>query len=186
MVVTMEIIWQTAIHTPWWVYLLFAYLIKVGIQASKMRVVSLKKLFIIPAIFTFMSVHTLIASFNVSAFTISAWSGAILIGMMLGWLQIYRFRLKVDTQHTLIQVPGTWSTLIIIIIIVTTKYYFGYELAVDPKLAEQTWFEFSMLGVSGICTGLFIGRLICYIYRLKTSVSIHLTKNRHEKVSTNA
>lgn len=171
----METIWQTAVHTPWWVYLLLLYLISIGIRASKTNIVLLKKLFIIPIIITFMSVHTLIASFAISAFTITTWSGAILIGTILGWLQIYRLTLKVDKQHALIQVPGTWSTMIIIIIIFATKYYFGYELSVDPNLVDQTGFEFSMLTVSGVCSGLFIGRLLCYLYRFQTGSSVDLT-----------
>ncbi len=171
----MEIIWQIIIHTPWWVYLLLIYLIRVGIRASKTRIVTLKKLFIIPLIFTFLSVHTLITSFSLSVFTVTIWVVAILIGAILGWFQIYRYKLKVDRQHLLIQVPGTWSIMILIVIIFATKYYFGYELAVDPKLVEQTGFEFAVLAVSGVCTGLFIGRLVCYLYRLRTAPSIDLT-----------
>lgn len=155
--------------------MLLVYLIKIGIDASKTHVVPLKRLFIIPTIFTFMSVRSLIASFKISAFTITTWSTAILIGTILGWFQIHRLKLKVDNQRALIQVPGTWSTMLIIVIIFATKYYFGYALAVDPKFSEQTSFEISMLAISGICTGLFIGRLMCYIYRLRTKKSTDLT-----------
>jgi len=35
----MREIWQIAIHTPVWVYLLLIYLIIVGVKASKMRVI---------------------------------------------------------------------------------------------------------------------------------------------------
>jgi len=147
-----------------------------GIKASKTRIVSLKKLFIVPAIFGFMSIHTLMTSFQMTVFTVMTWSGAIALGAALGWIQIHRYALKVDKTHYLVQVSGTWSTLIFILIIFATKYYFGYELSVDPKLAEQTLFEFSMLTISGIFTGLFIGRLICYLYRFKTNPSIELLK----------
>ena len=54
----------------------------------------------------------------------------------------------------------------IILIIFFTKYYFGYQIAVDPQLLTNTPFELSMLLVSGITVGLFIGRLIYYSYRL--------------------
>lgn len=172
----MNIIWQTLINTPWWVYLLLAYLIKVGIQASKTRTVELKKLFIIPAVFAFMSIHTLLYSFTIDALTILTWFASILIGMVLGWIQIYRYKLKVDKKNVLIQIPGTWSTLITIMIIFIAKYYFGYELATDPALAQQTMFEMSALLISGVCTGFFIGRLICYLYRFQTSHSVDLAK----------
>ena len=172
----MNSIWQTLINTPWWVYLLLAYLIKVGIQASKTRTVELKKLFIIPTVFTLISIHTLLYSFAIDALTILTWFAAILTGMVLGWIQIYQYKLKIDKKNGLIQIPGTWSTLIIIMIIFITKYYFGYELAIDPALAQQSTFEMSALLISGICTGFFIGRLICYFYRFQTSRSEDLTK----------
>lgn len=171
----METIWQFLINTPWWVYVLFIFLIKIGFQASKSRVVSLKKLFIIPAVFTFMSVHTLLTAVKPDYFAISSWSLAVLVGILLGYWQVYRYNVQVDKKQWLIRLQGTWSTLIVILIIFGTKYYFSYALAVDPQRASQTAFEFSMLAVSGACTGLFIGRLICYLYRMKTNIHIDLT-----------
>lgn len=176
-----ETTYQTLINTPWWVYVLIVFLIKLGINASKTNIVSLKKLFIVPVVFTFMSIHTLLTSFQVNLLTLSTWTGSILIGIFLGWLQIYRYKLRVDKQHFLIEIPGTWSTMIIIIIIFVAKYYFGYQLAVDPHKANQTGFEFSMLAISGTCTGLFIGRFICYIYRLQTTPSINLLEKIGDK-----
>jgi membrane protein CcdC involved in cytochrome C biogenesis len=165
----MESTWQIAIHTPWWVYALFAYLIFVGFKASRTRTVSIKKIFIIPIIFAAMSVHTLMTSFQLDAMTIMVWSAAIFIGMVLGWIQVYQYHLEIDKKNHRIQVPGTWTTLLLILIIFAAKYYFGYELAIDPTLIEQTSFEYSMLGVSGVCTGLFVGRLFCYLYRIYQS-----------------
>ena len=172
----MEFIWQIALNTPWWVYLLLVVLVKIGIRASKTSIVSFKKLFLMPVIFSFMSVHTLMTSFKVDFFAVSVWGIAIFLGVLLGWFQVFRRDLKVDKKHFLFQIPGSWSTLIIIIIIFASKYYFGYELAVDPQLVDSNWFEIAMLAVSGVCTGLFIGRLFCYIYRMLTSTSVDLVK----------
>lgn len=165
----LKTIWEILIHTPWWVYLILAYVLNVGIRASKTRVVALKKLFIVPAIFLFMSIHTLVTSIKIDIFTVTIWSLAILLGTGLGWWQIARYQLQVDKKHGLIRLPGTWSTLLIIAIIFITKYYFGYQQAVNPDFANQASLIYSLLAVSGICTGLFIGRLICYLYRMETN-----------------
>ena len=170
----MEIIKQTIIHTLWWVYLLLAYLIFIGIQASKTRVVSIKKLIIVPIIFTWMSVETLLTAFKVNTLSIGTWSIAILIGITLGWLQIIRHKLIVDKPHWLIKVPGSWLTFILVLIIFASKYYFGYQLAMDPQLESQTGCEVAMLSVSGVVTGLLIGRVIAYFYRLNTEPSVDL------------
>ena len=75
-------------------------------------------------------------------------------------------------MHQLLEVPGTWTTMIFILIIFSAKYYFGYQLSVDPELINQIHFEFLLLGVSGVLTGLFTGHFICYVYRLHMSPSV--------------
>lgn len=167
--------WQAAIHTPWWVYLLFVYLIFIGVRASRTNIISLFRVFIIPIIFTAMSIDTLVSAVKINTFSITTWVIAIVLGMTLGFIQIFRLKLVVDRKHSLIQIPGTWSTMIFILIIFIAKYYFGYELAMDPEAATNTTFEFWMLGISGLFTGMFLGRLECYLYRYFTNESVDLT-----------
>lgn len=84
------IIKQTIIHTPWWAYLLF-----IGIKASKIRVVSI--------IFTWMSVKTLLTALKINTLSVGTWGIAILVGVTLGWLQIIRHKLVVDKPHWLVK-----------------------------------------------------------------------------------
>lgn len=96
-----------------------------------------------------MSFNTLVASFEIHLFEISVCASAVLVGTIIGWVEIYRqYRhIKVDKHEHLIQIAGTWTTFILIFIIFASKYFFGYELSTDPALKNQTWFEFSMLAV---------------------------------------
>lgn len=167
----MEAVWTALTNTPTWVYLLFAFLIWVGIKASKTRVLPIKKLLILPAIFIYMSTHTLLTSFAIHLIDVSIFAATISLGILIGWFEIYRNRaqIKVDKQQHLIQLPGSWMTLVLIIIIFASKYYFGYEMDVDPELLDQRWFEYSMLSASGICTGILIGRALCYFYKYQNS-----------------
>jgi len=100
---------------------------------------------IIPILFSAMSVHTLLTNVNITLFSVSAWSLPILAGSLIGWWMVYQLTLRCDRSHYLIEIPGTWSTLIIILLIFASKYYFGYELSVDPLLAKDTWLEFFLL-----------------------------------------
>ncbi len=152
-------------NTPWWVYVLFIYLVIMGLKATRTRTVALWKLFILPVLFSWMSIHSLISSFPIDAFSVSTWGGAILIGTFFGWLQMHRSKIDINKQKHQITLPGTWWTLILILLIFATKYYFGYQLGVDPTLKYQSHFEFSMLAVSGIITGLFIGRALALLIR---------------------
>jgi hypothetical protein len=174
----MTVIWQAAIHTPWWVYLLFIVLIKIGINASKTRTRPLAKLFILPLVFTFMSIHTLITTVVLDTFNVSTWTIALLAGVSLGFYQVFVYQLQVDKKRLLIKVPGSWSILIWILFIFVSKYYFNYQLAVSPNMALHTGFAFSLLATSGVITGLFIGKLLCYLYRFFTLAQTDLTSRR--------
>lgn len=170
----MNTILNAAVQTPWWVYVLFIVLVNRGIAASRPQVVSLKKLVLLPLIFIVLSIHTMMTSFQVNGFIFSLWVFGIAIGSVVGWSLIKNHHYKVDKKNMLIQLPGSWITLSLILIIFISKYYFSYQLASDPALAHETPFEFSMLTITGICTGLFVGRLICYIQQVLIGKSIDL------------
>lgn len=61
----MGIIWQTIIHTPWWLYLLLVYLIIVGVKASKSRIIPFWKIFVLPIIFLSISIQNVMTIENV-------------------------------------------------------------------------------------------------------------------------
>jgi len=165
-------------QTPWWVYLLFFYLIKLGIGASKTSVVPLKKLVILPLIFTVLSIHTMIVSFQVTAAVVEVWFASILLGTFFGYVLVRNYVFRVDKKKYLIELPGNWITLILVLAIFVSKYYFGYAMSMDPTVVHNTHFEFIMLSVSGIITGLFIGRLICYLNEFRVGKSVELTEDK--------
>lgn len=174
----MKIIYEFLQQTPWWVYLLFIYLIKVGISASKTKVVSIKRLAILPIIFTALSIHTMMTAFHVTTDVFLVWLVSMLVGALFGYFLVYQHQFRVDKKHYLIELPGTWITLILILAIFASKYYFGYALSADPGVVRNTAFEFTMLSVSGVITGLFIGRLICYLNEFRVGNSVELTEDK--------
>ena len=156
-------------HTPRWVYILLIYLLWIGFRATKPRIVPLRKLFIIPLLFTAMSLHSLLSHFQISIITISSFSIAILLGSLGGFLLVYHHDIKIDKVKGLVHIGGTWSTLIVIIIIFMSKYYLGYRLGTSPNSVNNSRFVITMLSISGLCSGLFIGRLIAYLNHWRTT-----------------
>lgn len=160
-------IWQALTHTPWWVYLILLMVVHASVRALKPHKIPLRKLFFLPVIFAFFSVHTLVTHFSITLFSVGTFSVAHAIGIFIGCLQVSRISFRYDKKNKLFEMPGTWTTLINISIIFATKYYFGFEIAEDPKLLENTHFELALLGVNGITTGMFLGRLACFLYRMR-------------------
>lgn len=142
--------------------------------------VSLVKLSILPILFTVLSVHTMMTAFHVTLSVVLSWFISIIMGSFFGYLLARRYQnqFRVDKKRWLIELPGTWTTLVLIMAIFISKYYFGYELSVDPSLTNNTIFEFVMLTVSGVITGLFIGRLLCYLNAFRVCASVKLTEDK--------
>lgn len=165
----MNTIWQALTSTPWWVFLIFFYLMKVGYDATKTNIVSLKRLFILPSVLLVMSIKTLITSVPPYSFHLSFYFFSLLCGIIGGWMLVKNLDLQFDKRNGLVKLPGSWTTLILILIIFSAKYYFGYSLATNPDKAQDITFKVLMLSVSGVCTGLFLGRLFCYLLRKRVA-----------------
>ena len=171
-------IWQFLSHTPWWVYLIFVYCLIIGVKCSKPGVAPLWKMFIMPIVFGYLSIHTLLTSLSINPFVLGVYLASLVVGILLGAWQMASYKIEVDAKHRLLKIPGTWSIFIIIMIIFISKYYFGYELALDPKLVNNTGFEVALLFVSSVTTGLFIGKVIYCLIRMAKGPSVDLTKKK--------
>ena len=144
--------------TPFWVYILLALLIYKGSMAIKGKMMNLKKLFIMPVVFVFLMGQKMSAN-------PTAYLCFLVVGCFVGWLIYKNVRIKADKIKKLIFVPGSYIPLIIIIIAFFKGYYIGYETAVHPELVKTFWFAFRVAAVSGIFSGLFIGRTAIYLYK---------------------
>ncbi|NBO23956.1 MAG: hypothetical protein EBU93_01760 [Chlamydiae bacterium] len=165
----MTSIWQILTHTTWWVFALFFYLLKIGIDATKPRIVSIKKLFILPIVFFAISINSLLSFFPLTLLPLLTYAIALTVGTAVGWRLVRKLKLGFDHIHHLVKVPGSFATLILILSIFSAKYYYGYSLATNPELVQRTGFVIFQLSLSGICTGLFLERLACYLFRKSRS-----------------
>ena len=86
--------------TPWWVYVIFIWLMVRGIQGLYARSISLYRVFILPLVFL---VLTLIPFFKgVTSFLTVAWYGsALLLGLVSGLLLTMRDNVLVDKKRKL-------------------------------------------------------------------------------------
>lgn len=153
-------------HTPWYVYLILAYLIFVGVKSLKGGEVSLIKLAIIPVIFVWMSIDEFLRTANFSTGSFIIWLIGIVIGAyLLGWKPYKALGIKVDKKTKELVIPGNWLTLILLIVTFVVKYAIAVALSIDPSISGMTMYV--LLLVSGIFTGAFVGRVLYGLYLLK-------------------
>jgi hypothetical protein len=168
----MENLIQILLHTPWWVYVLFGFILYVGIKATKMRSVPVRQLFIGPSIFTLLSIYILVGRIGDHFLYIIPWGIATIIGIAIGWLEMQRLNIMVDRKHHLLKIPGSAFTLILFLLFFGSNYYYGFMSATDPERAKQIQFVIYILLVSGIGTGIMWVRGFGYFFKYVTSRSV--------------
>ena len=171
----METLLITLWYTPWWVHVLFCFLVSVGVKASRTAVVIIQKMLIAPVVFTLLSLQSLYTHLDIDLFVLTVYVLSSCAGILGGFLQVSMQSLRVDRERSLIEIPGTWSVMVLVMIIFFTKYYFGYELSVDPDALKNTAFEVAFIGFNALCTGMFIGKAACFYHRLSKDPSVKLS-----------
>ncbi len=167
----METVLQAIKATPWWVYILFFYVLYIGIRALKSRTMSVNRIFIIPLLFLFWSIWSLIARFQ-GAMDLLIWGIFIVIGFTAGWGLFQRYKIRADHKKLLIRFPGNYFILILMLSIFAVKYFFGYMRATSPELSPML--HSLNFVVSGLSTGLFVGRTFAILKKFG--------KAKHEKL----
>ncbi|MCF6766980.1 hypothetical protein L3V86_01175 [Thiotrichales bacterium 19S11-10] len=163
-----DTIYYTLVNTPWWVYVLLVYLIYIGLKASKPNQTPIIKLAIIPLIFLYLSVESLINETNLHPINITTYAIALVVGIVFGYLIAQRIGAQIVKKNnlTFVQLPGSKLSLILILIIFASKYYVGYKIAVNPEIIHNFQFTITILIIYGVTAGLFVGRFMFYLRRV--------------------
>lgn len=156
----MSSVFKIILGAPWYAWLALCYILFVGIQATRDRVVPLCKLFIMPAVlmalkyklFTGANLHLLIT------YLIS-----VCIGTLIGFLLAQRIAVKVLKTKNSIELKGEYVSLTILLAFFAAKYVCGYLQSTAPNL--QVALSESVL--TGIFSGGFLGRSLCFVQKFK-------------------
>lgn len=153
-------------ETPFWVWLILAEIVYVGIINLRTRIIYLPKLFIIPFILLMVQYQVLFSQ-NILEFCLS-----IIGGTITSFLIHARKKIKVIKNIRSVEVPGSSGTLIILLSFFIIQYYFGYLKAVSSQL----FFKYALTShiISGLFSGYFIGRALCYSFKYWKSLVSNL------------
>jgi hypothetical protein len=150
------------VQTPWWVVIVVGVLISRGIRDLRPTTTPLPMLGVMPAVFTVGGLYELVRLFPLDMQTVLLWSGAIAIGAILGLL-IERMRpMRVDRQQRLITMGGSGTTLVMMITFLMLNFIINAVAGSGSAIFGTPWFLFISVAMSGVITGAFIGRLLCW------------------------
>jgi len=162
----MTFAYQTLIHTPLWVFPLFAYLVWQGIKAMRPRTTTIWRSLIVPAIFIIWGLSRLLLGYRHGIGPLLSWSGAALVLAPVGLLTARTFELDHVTGQ--INRPGSPIPLLRNVTIFSLQYTVAVIAAVDP--AGLTIATLIGRAVSGATTGYFLGRTIALLRQYRTQL----------------
>ena len=155
----MKFAWQILIHTPIWVFPLFAYLVWLGIKAMRPRTVTIWRSLIVPAVFIVWGLSRLLSRQQDVMWPLIAWLAAAAVLLMAGLLTARPLELDHTTGE--IKRPGSVVPLIRNVTVFALQYTVAVIAAVDPH--DATTAAIAGRVISGGTTGYFLGRTIALL-----------------------
>jgi hypothetical protein len=154
---------QIISHTPTYVWAILAFLIYRGVLACADREISLRSLFIIPAVMLYLSLQDLAAKFGIGGLTGGLWLAGAAGGCALAWSMIDGARIQVSRAAGTVLQRGSVVPLALMLAIFLTKYSVAVLFAMQPALRQNTGFMATVCVLFGLFNGVFVGRLARYL-----------------------
>ncbi|SDT53445.1 hypothetical protein SAMN05444162_4822 [Paenibacillaceae bacterium GAS479] len=153
--------------TPLYVWVLLAFLIQRGISTSQEREVNIPKSFLVPGIFIFWGLYTILSNFAHPYYALLFYAVFLCIGVYLGskmYQNNYRFLVKNGTLFR----AKNYLPLFIILVNFVIKYSLNIYMYIDPEAVNRVSFNVLYTSISGTTVGLFFGGiLVTYRYVTK-------------------
>ncbi len=160
----MDSLWQALSGAPWWVYVLFIYLVSIGIKSLKPRTIPFQRVVLFPVIFVAWSAYDIYIKMQLGySSLIPWWLICLAIGAVLGYWEVHKWHFKIDKTKQTITVPPNTSTIVLILVIFAINFYFGYYYATHTSVSYGMYLVNTILGA--LVTGFFVGRGIVYFRR---------------------
>ena len=149
---------QIITHTPVYVWAILAVLVWRGAAALREREVTVRSLFIVPAIMLALSLQDVVAKFGSDGAALGAWAAAAAASALLVW-KLGRARIAAGTNAGSVRVRGSWVPLALMMAVFFTKYAASVLLALLPQARQDALFAAGVCALFGVFSGCFVGRL---------------------------
>lgn len=151
---------QILLHTPRWVFGLFAVLLALGLSQLAGRRASLVKVSILPLAMLALSFYGVWAGFASQPWVLLGWLKALSVSTLLVLRRPLPAGSAYDDSAREFTLPGSAVPLAMMMGIFFTKYAVGVALSLQPGLAQNTTFAWAISLLYGALSGVFLGRAI--------------------------
>jgi hypothetical protein len=143
---------QIVTRAPWWVWLILAVLLVLGLRRRRTRIMSLARFAALPAVFLVWGLISLALAASIQPEVAVAWALTAVLGAGAGWL-VTPSGIRGDRQRRRIEVPGSTWPLAASLTVFVLKYAVAIALAIKPD--ARTSIAIVDMAVSGASAGFF-------------------------------
>jgi len=155
----MEMIRMIISNTPIWVWAVLLWGIWSGISSLRGRQARVVLLWIMPVVFYFLSIQSLVSAGAHHLSYVPAWILAVVIGGLIGLSVLGSRPTTIDRERGTLRLAPSVVPLLIFLAVFGCKYIFNAGLSMHPGLIDSWAFTGSLLCLSGLSTGIMTGRV---------------------------
>ena len=144
---------------PWWIWIIFVYLVGIGIKSMHKSSVCVPVLFLIPLFVLISQSRNILASFE--SFTIAVFFVAI--GSLVGIYFASNVPILFKKEEFKVVIPGSYFTIVFLMSAFFFKFAIGLYKATNLELIQS--YELIDIIFSSLFAGYFLGRACLFAYK---------------------
>lgn len=154
-----NIISEIVRETPFYVWVIFIFLLKRGIKASKDGEISLSKMFIMPSVFIIWGLEKLLTNFSYLGISMISYIICMSFGALISYYLYSKYR-NLYIKDGSLRRTGSYLPMTIMMTNFFVKYLLNVAMSVNPLLCNTLSFNIIYSLLSGFSVGLFIGGIL--------------------------
>ena len=168
--------------TPWWVFLLAAVLVWLGLRSLRPRVTTVVRVLMTPAVFIAWGLTSLTAGGGSSSLRVLVWLLTAMAGVAIAILTVRLQDLLVDRAHGRVLVPASLLPLVRNLVVFSAKYALAVAAVIHPEARGPIMLWDA--AVSGVSAGYFLGWAVRFALAYRTAPTADLTHHGGQRLSS--
>jgi hypothetical protein len=162
---------QIVANTPLWVWPLMLFVLWLGLQGLRPRVIPVWRLAILPVVGLATSLGGIAQSAN-PVWSATGWALALLAFLPLGWAFGQSRPVRLHPEDGRLEIAGGWFALVFGVSIFAVRYAMGVLFGVLPMLRAEPLWIYASGAVGGMIAGIGIGWLANLLRRARRSTMV--------------
>lgn len=148
---------QIVSHTPTYVWAILGFLVYRGVAASRDRTVTVREVFILPAVMLALGLQSTVNGFGLESPAGAAWLAGLAAGAAMMW-QRAGDGAMLDRATGMVHLRGSWLPMALMMTIFVGKFAVAVALASVPALRGSLALALPACAAFGALSGAFMAR----------------------------